>query len=145
MLEENFCGLIRLDNNKEPITLLHPIGEGATSKVFKCIFNNMIFAIKLFNSAQENVYLNETKTLSSIRSSHVVNMITYGKGYYEDGYSLEENKYYIILDYIENGDLFDYVYLMKQGFPEDIARMIFLKLFSIFNSDYLLHHWLLLF
>ena len=130
MLEENSCGLIRLDNNKEPITLLHQIGEGASSKVFKCLFNNMIFAIKLFNCEQENVYLNETKILSSIRSSHVVNMIEHGKGYYEDGYSIEEEKYYIILDYIENGDLFDYVAIMKQGFPEDVARMIFLKILN---------------
>ena len=116
-----------LYTDNETFILKELIGEGATAKVFKCYSNNICYAIKIFYSEKENVYLNEIQMLSQLRSNNIVNFVSYGKGRLENCFPLPPNACYIVFEYMENGDLFDYIEILKQGFPEEIAKNIFIQ------------------
>lgn len=130
---EEYAGILHCD--KEDYYIIKQIGEGATCFVYLCLSkDNQEFALKLYTS--QDAYVNEIECLNIIQSCKtIVKLICYGQGSIERGGSLEafditnnfetEAINYGLFEYIANGELFDYIFLPKQGFNEDISKVIF--------------------
>ena len=92
----------------EPLQLL---GEGSFGKVIKVssLINQKIYAMKIINLEEcdgelEKYFLNEIELLKQLDHP---NIVKYYKSFRED------DKLYIIMEYFDNGDLEDYVEVIK--------------------------------
>ena len=127
-----------LHNKEDDYYIIKKIGEGATSFVYLSLNNKEIsterYAIKLY--IDEQAYLTETLLLKKIsQNKNIVKLITYGEGFLERGGSLEnfeitsyfsnEEVKFAILEYLPNGELFNYIKIPEIGFNEEITRKIF--------------------
>ena len=127
-----------LHNKDEDYYIIKKIGEGATSFVYLSLNNKDIstekYAIKLY--IDEQAYQTETLLLKKIpQNKNIVKLITYGVGFLERGSSLEnyeitsyfsnEEVKFAVLEYLPNGELFNYIKIPEIGFNEEISRKIF--------------------
>jgi serine/threonine protein kinase len=105
--------------------LLSKLGSGATSVVYLCesISDKKIYAAKLLKKITIDTS-REISSLSKINHMNIVNLIDSGEGKLEENDKSISVKY-LILEYCENGQLFDYIFYPKKGFGEDIGRGIF--------------------
>ena len=114
------------------------IGEGETSFVYQCQKeDSSIYAIKLYTN--KHSFQQETSIFSKLpRSKSIVQLINYGQGTIECGDSLEsftiaehfvigEEINYVLLEYLPNGELFDYIHFVKRGFCEQIVKYLFIQ------------------
>lgn len=123
----------------ERYLLVKKIGKGATSTVYlgydKLEKNNELFAFKILRNSstlsENETFKNEAKTLSLIENANIVH-------FYESGTSLlsktngkKKEVSYIKTEYLEHGDLFDFVYYPKKGLGENLGRIV---LYSIING-----------
>ena len=134
MEKENYLGVLLTKNSSELYLVKH-IGEGATSHVYLAIDKNKKeFAIKLYKNSDS--YFNEINKIKKINSSkYIVKLISFGQGFLERGYSYNSYKLfnhfqtgpveYGSFEYLKNGELQNYVFLLKKKFSEEIAKKIF--------------------
>ena len=114
--------------------LLSKLGSGATSEVYlgEDLNSNEKLAIKILK-LDTKAYEKETEMLSNLHHKNILNLISNGEGQIEK----EENKSlsykYIILEYAEKGELFNYVYFPRTGFGEQIGKYIFKEILTGLN------------
>ena len=137
MDHDNYLGILIAKKGTE-FLILKRIGKGATSIVFLAIDKDgKEYAIKLYLDSES--YSNEVSRLRSLNpSKYIVKLISYGQGHLERGYSYYSYKLfnffgpeqvnYAIFEYLKNGDLFNYIFLVKKKFSEDLSRKIFFDL-----------------
>ena len=137
MDHENCLGILLTKKGTE-ISIMKQIGEGATSIVYLALDkDNKEYAVKLYKNSES--YLNEISRLRSLTpSKYIVKLISYGQGHLERGYSYYTYKLfnhfdtdqvnYAIFEYLKNSELYNYVFLLKKKFSEDISRKIFFDL-----------------
>ena len=133
--------------------LIKKIGEGSSGKVFLGypLNNNKIekkfYSIKIFKSDKFNLEMfnSEINILESIKHENVLHISEYGKGNKMKINGKTKEVYYIIMEYMEHGDLLKYITNISSkpgeniGFGEHYGRLIFSKLLdgleAIHNSD----------
>jgi len=126
--------------------ILNEIGYGATCSVFKGYSiedeSKKIFAIKIYEEKAKNYLDKEILINKYLPSESFIHIYKYGSGYihhntnnsetiFSINNSLDKYNgkiYYIIEELAENGELFNYVYKIKQGFSERISARIFKKI-----------------
>ncbi len=105
--------------------ILSKLGSGATALVYLCesLSNKKIYAAKILKQIATDISA-EINSLSKINHLNIVNLIDSGEGNIIEN---EKKIYvkYLILEYCENGELFDYMFYPKKGFGEEIGRGIF--------------------
>ena len=134
MDQENYLGTLLIKNGTKLYITKH-IGEGATSYVYLAVDKyNKEFALKLYKNSES--YFNEINKIRKILpSKYIVKLISNGQGRLERGYSYYSFKLfnyfdtgpveYGLFEYLKNGELQNYVFLLKKKFPEEISRKIF--------------------
>jgi serine/threonine protein kinase len=148
-----------LETSCSKYVILDKIGDGATCTVFKGYIlgdsSKKLFAIKIFDLKAQKYYEKEMLINNYLPQNQLKNFLEIyncGDGFirYEiiDSniiYSSKTNKslekyrgkiFYIVEELCENGELFNYIYELKQGFSEQISAKIFSK---ILNSLKILH------
>ena len=134
MDQENYLGTLLIKNGTKLYITKH-IGEGATSFVYLAVDNNnKEFALKLYKNSES--YSNEINKIRKIfPCKYIVKLISSGQGRLQRGYSCYSFKLfnyfdtgpveYGLFEYLKNGELQDYVFLVKKKFSEEISRKIF--------------------
>jgi serine/threonine protein kinase len=105
---ENLSNLIDFSDDEFKINLnniknIEEIGEGTSSIVFKGKIRNEYVAIKMFKSVSGGNFEDfkqELKFISKLKNKYTVNF---------NGYIFEKNKFGIVLEYCENGNLKSYI------------------------------------
>ena len=137
MEQENYLGILLTKSNTE-LYITKYIGEGATSYVYLALDKNKKeFALKLYKNSES--YFNEINKIRKIfPSKYIVQLISSGQGFLERGYSYYSYKLfnhfqigpveYGLFEYLKNGELQNYVFLLKKKFSEEIAKKIFFEI-----------------
>ena len=143
MEHENCLGILLTKKGTE-LYIIKPIGEGATSIVYLALDkDNKEFAVKLYKNSES--YINEVSRLRSLNpSKYIVKLISCGQGHLERGYSYYTYKLfnhfdsdqvnYVIFEYLKNGELYNYIFLLKKKFSEEISRKIFFDLLKAIEA-----------
>lgn len=143
MDHDNYLGILVTKKGTE-FLIIKQIGNGATSVVFLTIDkDNKEYALKLYLDSES--YSNEVSRLRSLNpSKYIVKLISYGQGHLERGYSYNSYKLfnhfepeqvnYAIFEYLKNGDLHNYIFLIKKKFSEDLSRKIFFDLLKAIEA-----------
>jgi serine/threonine protein kinase len=109
--------------------LISKLGSGATAEVYLSVEtentdNQKEVAVKILKKMNKSIE-NEVNILSKINHQNVLRLIKGGQGtFIKKGNCIGEFPY-IVLEYAEKGELFNYVYLPKKGFGEDYSRLLF--------------------
>ena len=130
MLEfKKYMGILYTE--KENYIIEKKIGDGATSQCFKCFSftNQNTFALKLFSEKNINEYLTERQILSKLKNENNQLKI----------YNKQNNSKinYEIFEYLEKGEIFEYIYYPHQGFSEEIAKIIFSQILNAIEHCHL--------
>ena len=134
MIRQELFDLKILDNK---YMIGKTIGSGQYSKVKLCTkikSNTSSFAIKIFkdhtlkDSSELQLIKNEINFLQKVKNDNVINIHDFNisSGVIKDEFEIESKKNvsYIVLDYLEKGELYDLV-KAKKVFPPNIARFFF--------------------
>jgi len=93
-----------IEINYSDLRMIEPIGEGHTSKVYTCKWQGKNLAVKIARDFKQNDFLyNEIEIMQLLTSSkipHIVNI---------HGYVLHECTYHILIDYLPNRSLGDFI------------------------------------
>lgn len=126
--------------------ILNEIGYGATCSVYKGYSiedeSKKLLAIKIFEEKAKNYFDKEILINKYLPSEYFIQIYKYGSGYIHQDTNNSEfifsinnslhkyngKIYYIIEEFAENGELFNYVYKIKKGFSERISARIFKKI-----------------
>jgi serine/threonine protein kinase len=120
----------------EKYILFYPkLGSGASAEVFlgEDINTKQKVAIKIMK-LDPKIFEKEIKILNLIHHNNIVNIISSGEGPIIKEGIKSENYKYIVLEYAEKGDLFDYVFFPQSGFGEKIGKAIFKEILIGINS-----------
>ena len=146
MPQENFIAVFHSDEKE--YNILSYLGDGATCICFKVYekISDKIYALKIFKSSADTYFFNEVEKIRLIQNQcdSIIRLFDYGEGqicnFNENKidinlinkFQLYNNKTvkFSVFEYLENGELFDYIYYLKEGFNEDITRMIFKKILN---------------
>ena len=112
LMDDNLIG-----DKKEDFEFLQLLGSGSFGKVFKVssLINHKIYAMKILNLASEDngsltkgekekYFISEIELLKKLNHP---NIVKYYKSF------REEDQLYIIMEYFDNGDLNDYINVLK--------------------------------
>ena len=107
--------------------ILQKLGEGFSSNVYICKFQNKEYAVKILknNPNSKSFYEKEISILKKMNNNYITNLITYGNSKFEFDKNSISNNYYIVLDLGKKGELFNYILYPKKGFSESQTRYIF--------------------
>ena len=114
--------------------IIERLGKGGTASVYKVkdLNTNKIYAAKVLKDSK--YFEKETKLLKLIQNPYIINIVAEGEGeILKNG--LSSNKKYIILDFLEPGILFDYIYYPKKGFGEKYANYFFKNIKRCFSMS----------
>ena len=146
-----------LETNDSKYILLKRIGYGGSCLVFKGYSLNddsqKMLAIKIYKEYHKKYFDKEILININLPTKYFLSVISYGAGfiYTDNNNSIKItelnniNKYseiingkvfYKIEELAENGELFNYIYELDKGFPEEISSKIFS---SIIKSVKILH------
>lgn len=152
-----------LETNDSKYILLKRIGYGSSCLVFKGYSLNddshRMLAIKIYKGHNRKYFDKEILINNNLPSKYFLSVINYGTGfiYQENNNSLnigESNNInndsdnfngkvlYKIEELAENGDLFNYIYELHNGFPEKISSKIFsliIKNVKILHQNNIVH------
>ena len=141
-----------LETSISKYVILEQIGQGGTCTVFKgfCLSDSSkkLYAIKVFNENAKKYFDKEIRIKNLLPQENFLHIYNYGDGYIHKEEKKEDNEnedidsantiysfdkydekvFYIIEELAENGELFNYVYKLKEGFSERISAKIFLKI-----------------
>ena len=112
------------------------IGKGGTAKIYKGVIqndkSNKQFAFKIVKPKSQNLQVQnyECKALSLLQHDSICKLYGFGEGEaFKVKTQTKKSVSYLILEYIPNGELFDYIYYPKIGFGEnEITKYLFLKI-----------------
>jgi len=125
-----------LDNK---YNLIKTIGLGATAtvKLAQEIGKSEILAIKLLKNSDSQTknfnlknFNSEINTLRKLNHENIINLIDSGNGTVKKVNGITKQKNYIVLEYAENSELFDFIYFPKRGLGEKIGKGLFKQLLS---------------
>ena len=132
-------GILHTSKQGEEFYIIKLIGQGQYSRVYLSLGkDDQHYAIKIFKDIES--FRNETSLLSDlIPSKYIVKLYSFGEGILERGYSVYSYKLfnhfngndtirYAVFEYLNNGELYNYVLKIQRRFPEDISRKIFYDL-----------------
>ncbi len=110
--------------------ILQKLGEGFSSNVYICKFQNKEYAVKILknNPNSKSFYEKEISILKKMNNNYITNLITYGNSKFEFDKNSISNNYYIVLDLGKKGELFNYILYPKKGFSESQTRYIFTEI-----------------
>ena len=134
-----------LETIESKYVILNEIGFGATCSVYKGYSiedkSKKLYAIKIFKEKAKQYYDKEIFINKYLPSEYFLSIYKYGTGRIHQEIDNSENKstsniigsldkykgiiYYIIEELAENGELFNYIYKIEEGFPENISIKIF--------------------
>ena len=152
-----------LETNDSKYILLQEIGYGGTCYVYKGYSINddshKILAIKIFKEKDRKYFEKEVSINNILPPKHFLSVINTGSGfiYQVNNHSsniieinniincsslLNTKVLYKIEELAENGELFNFIYECKKGFPEHISAKIFveiLKSVKIMHDNNIIH------
>ena len=128
--------------------IVNDIGCGATCSVYKGYSleekSKKLYAIKIFKEKAKKYFDKEILINKYLPSEYFLSIYKYGTGRIHQEIDNSENIstsnnidsldnyngviYYIIQELAQNGELFNYVYKIEEGFPENISIKIFKKI-----------------
>ena len=123
----------------EKYIIYEKIGSGGRSKVFKVKPKgkniDKYYAAKVykkFKKTKINDYEIEKKILLNLKnkSPYILNLIDSGEGEIKRENKKPSTNNYIIVDYMKNGCLFDYILYPGTGLDEDLCKILFYKIFK---------------
>ena len=107
-------------------------GHGATANVFlvKDPSIEKIYASKVLKESSElfDKEVEILKTLKAINNPYIVNLIDSGFGPIVRASKPTQKRQYLVLEYAQKGELFNYIYWLKEGLPEKFSKLIFSKI-----------------
>lgn len=114
---------------------LSKLGSGGTANVYlvRDLKTNEEYAAKVLKSESVN-FEKEMNILRLINHPNIINIKEGGVGNIVKNCIPGPQVQYIILELAKKGELFDYVFLPKEGFGERNARYIFKKILSGLNA-----------
>lgn len=128
----------------EQYLMIRKIGKGGTSKVYLGYDKSdrgTLYAFKVIKTPFSKVLESEHLILSQISDVNVIKSYSYSpnsKFVKSNKESTPINVSYLKLEYLPNGELFDYVFYPRKGFGENMGRLLFrtllLSVQSLHNS-----------
>jgi serine/threonine protein kinase len=133
--------LDKLDNTygviDDKYSLIKKIGSGGTSSVYLGSFlardqEEKLFAIKVIDPKKQDnkIFKNEVSMLQKVDNPNVVKIFDGGEGFLKKSNGKSKLVNYIVLEYIKNGELFDYIFFPGKGFGEEYGQLIFTHIIS---------------
>ena len=88
--------------------------------------------IKLFKdkNISEDSFLTNVKMIRLINNPNITKLLKGGKGVMKSPKQNSKNLFYLIEEYNEKGQLFDYISLYKKGLGEKISKFLFIQIIS---------------
>lgn len=129
--------LATLDND---FVLVKKIGKGGTSKVYlgyEKAAQDKLYAFKIIKKPFSKVLESEHFVLSQISDLNIIKSYSYspkGKFIKNKKDSSAKEVSYLKLEYMEYGELFDFVFYPRKGFGENIGRLLFHTLLTALQS-----------
>ena len=134
-----------LEANNSKYVLINKIGNGGTCTVFKGFSlldeSKKLYAIKIFKENARKFFDKEILINKYLPPEYFMQIYDFGSGYIKceasnEGNIIDTNDFsryngkifYEVEELAENGELFNYIYETKCGFPEEISAKIFSKL-----------------
>ena len=123
----------------EKYIIYEKIGRGGRSKVFKVKPKgkniDKYYAAKVYKKLKNtkiNDYEIEKGILSDLKnkSPYILNLIDSGEDEIKRIDRKTSTNNYIIVNYMKNGCLFDYIYYPESGLKEDLCKILFYKIFN---------------
>ena len=132
-----------LETEDSKYILLQKIGYGGTCSVYKgyCADDKSckLYAIKIFKPQSKKYFEREIYANTILPKKYFLSLFKYGICHIpkdntnffnlitsNNGFT--DNAYYKVEEIAENGELFNYVYLIGKGFPERLSAKIFAKI-----------------
>ena len=122
--------------------LLEKIGSGATSKIYKG-YNELdsekkIYAFKIIKQeklleASTNIIKNEISSLQKLQHPNIIKIYENDFGTLIKKNKVSKKVFYIKIEYLPNGSLFDYIYETKKPFTENQSKIIIKTLIETLN------------
>ena len=107
-------------------------GHGATANVFlvKDPSTEKIYASKVLKETSDlfDKEVEILKSLKPINNPYLVNLIDSGIGPIVRASKPTQKRQYLVLEYAQKGELFNYIYCAKEGLPEKYSKFIFAKI-----------------
>ena len=115
--------------------LLSKLGSGATAEVYLAedLETQEKVAVKILKTVNKS-FQQEVEMLSKIKNENVLTIQKGGEGNLMKNGQCFNSHPYIVLEYAEKGELFDYVYYPKKGFGERFGRYIFKQILNGLNG-----------
>ena len=126
------------DNQKSDLDgrfiLIDRKGKGATATVYLVEDSNgNKYAAKILIEPSQ-YFQKEIEMLKIVKSPYIANLIEAGEGLLRKKGKVYPKKQFLILDYAEKGELFDYIFLPQQGLGEKYGKLVFLKILEGVNA-----------
>ena len=107
-------------------------GHGASASVYlvKDINQQNVYAAKVLKKPSD-LFQNEINMLNAVKklnSSNIVNIINSGEGLIIRNDHPKKTSQYLVLEYAEKGELFNYIFYANDGFSERHSKLIFYKM-----------------
>ena len=107
-------------------------GHGAFANVFlvKDPSTEKLYASKVLKETSElfDKEVEILNTLKPINNPYLVNLIDSGVGQIVRANRPSQKRQYLVLEYAKKGDLFNYIYCVKEGLPEKYSKLVFAKI-----------------
>jgi serine/threonine protein kinase len=112
--------------------LVKLLGEGATAKVYKAYktdeHNGEPYAIKVLAEDDTKNFRTEVDLLSKIKHQNVVKIVDMGKGKMITSNGDSERVLYVVLELLENGEFFDFIFFINEIFGEENGKLLFAQI-----------------
>ena len=135
--EDQVKSLATLDND---FILIKKIGKGGTSKVYlgyEKTSPDKLSAFKIIKTPFSKVLESEHFFLSQISDLNIIKSYSYSpksKFIKSKKNSSEKEVSYLKLEYMQYGELFDFVFYPRKGFGENMGRLLFHTLLTALQS-----------
>jgi len=93
---------------------------------------NTTVALKIFKN-DYNDYEEEINNIKKVKSEYVIKVLDGKKGIMKKNDVYKETVY-LVLEYVENGELFDFLNIPKKRFGEDLGRILFLNIINAVDA-----------
>ena len=121
------------DNVDNTYTIIRLLDQDCLSSTYQVrnIMNNNQYVAKVMKIENQEFYNRElqmTTIASGLNNPHVIHLVGHGNGTIRFKGYVQNNANYLILDYHQHGNLFDYIKIPRRGFTELHTQYIFYKI-----------------